>query len=144
MAPSSGEPPALERTRSTRRGLKRFDTTPFTLQSHCGTHAAAVRDCLKKYKLENIDPTTLEERGWDVAPACKKAWDAYRQCGLSFFTATDWAQTKCAAEAEAFRACSPLTHGEERCSELELAMTRCTTTKIKMRMSGKMVPDDAS
>ena len=129
-----------EELHSQKRGLRRFDTNPFTLHEHCGTAAAKVRDCLRLANVGSLDPVALEERGWDVATECKSLWTAYRQCGLSFFSATDWAQSKCAAEAEAFRLCDPRFEGAERCNMLELAMARCASQKIRMRMSGNELP----
>ena len=120
----TSETPTQARSRSAARGLKRFDTTPFTLHEHCGFHAAAVRDCLRNHKVEEVDFAALEDDGWRAAPACRPLWESYRECGLAFFTATDWAQSKCAAEAEAFCACSPHLHGAEHCKELELQMAR--------------------
>ena len=125
--------------------LKRFDTSAFTLHHHCGSYAAAVRDCLTANKGfgANLDPNVLDERGWDLAPTCKPLWEAYRSCGLGFFAASDWAHNKCAREADEFRACNPYTEGEERCLALELAMARCAARKINMRMSGEKLPEGA-
>ena len=135
MSSSTDEPP-FPRRKSSARGLQRFDTSAFTLQAHCGPHVVAVRDCLRAHKVE-MDPVALEERGWDLAPECKHLWESYRQCGLNFFSATDWAQSRCSVEAEKFQKCSPRMQGAEYCKELELALARCATKKIRMKMSGE-------
>ena len=120
--------------------LKRFDTSAFTLHEHCGPKATAVRDCLRIHGA-NIDPVQLDESGWEVAPECKPLWEAYRECGLNFFNASDSAQSKCAAENEAFRKCDPKKDDAEHCHALELALAKCATVTIKLRMSGKLPPE---
>ena len=137
---SDAPPPKLERKGSSVRSLKRFDTSAFTLHEHCGQHAARVRDCLKNANVAHLDPVALEERGWDIASECKQLWTDYRKCGLGFFSATDWAQSKCAEESKAFQMCNPRVQGAERCNDLELAMAKCATAKIRLRMSGKGPP----
>ncbi len=144
------KPPPLERTESararpTRRGLQKFDTSAFTLQQHCGSAAAAVRDCLRAINLPAnyvIDTTELEADGWAAAPQCKPLWEAYRQCGQAFMNATDDASIKCAAELTAFRKCSPTRDGVDRCHELEQALFRCSASKVKVSMSGQKLPDE--
>ena len=74
-------------------------------------------------------------------PECKDAWEAYRQCGMSFFNASDAAQAKCANEMRAFQTCSPRLMGADRCNALELTLIRCATAKIKLRMSGEKLPE---
>ena len=125
-APMAEAASEAERTpRAPKRSLRRFDTSPFTLQQHCAAQSTAVRDCIKAHNLDNVDPATLEERGWDVAPACKPLWESYRQCGINFFSATDWAQSRCGAEANAFRRCDPNAQGAEKCARIEQQEMSC-------------------
>lgn len=119
------------------RNIQKFDTRAFTLHEHCGPHAAAVRDCMSKF-LPNLD----DDIGPDEVPECRAAWEQYRVCGLNFFTASDWAQNKCADQLKAFRRCSPINDGADKCHDLEMALARCATAKIKLRMSGEKLPEN--
>lgn len=130
-ASGAESPPKTER----KRGLKRFDTSAFTLHEHCGAYAREVHQCLKKAG-ETTDPVALEENGWDALPKCRELWEEYRRCGRNFFTTVEWAHSKCEAEAEAFRKCARA--GGGNCDALELAAIKCASSRIQQRMSGKL------
>ena len=169
MSSSQEEPPSSSAEPSRRGRLQKFDTSAFTLHQHCGTLSAAVQKCLQQHGVQQSDPVALEEEGWTRGTKCRGLWEEYRECGRAFFTSVSWAQRSCADEAAAWRTCT--SSGSRDCEALEataavklctpllsppspyrdrmravcvcvqLAVLRCATAKIRMRMSGASPPD---
>ena len=124
----------MERTVSTSR-LRRLDSAPFTLHQHCGHLLADLRQCLKGHNVTG-DPVALEEAGWGDAKPCHTLWDEYRRCGRTFFAATHEAQTECAEQVAAYKRCAAAPGAE--CNAEEMALWRCTTSRIKLRMTSDL------
>ena len=122
---------------SVKRKLATFDSSPFTLHEHCGQLAADVGACLRKFNIE--DPADLERLTYHGAQRCIIAWDDYRRCGHEFMNVVTWAQSKCKAEAEAFKCCKA-NDPMAGCELEELAALRCAAHRIRLRMSGRSPP----
>ena len=100
---------------SERGGLRRYDTSAFTLHENCGEHAREVRLCLLKHN-STPDPVAQQERNWVGLEECRALWIDYQTCGKLFFKSVTQAHTKCSAEEQAFKECN----GKKDCEIAEV------------------------
>ena len=118
--------------------MRRFNSSPFTLQEHCGSHAKAVAACLLRY---NCNPHEIPATDTsDEANHCRLAWSAFRHCGSELIAACDWAPKKCKPERDAHQACLSRASEPKDCEQLELAVLLCASVRITAKMSGQPLP----
>ena len=158
--PGSDEPAANAGQRKSR--LRQFDTTAYTIHEHCGSHSNELQKCLARCGVE-ADPMIQEANGWKGTTQCQPLWKEvmkalsytnmpmsfppsfslspthltavaiqFKSCCHRFFVNQSQMVQACSTEAARYENCI----GSTACEEAELALLRCTQTRMMLTMSG--------